>query len=132
MSEGNAVEEELQKKITEEFKQSVIEWVKKDDTIRNLNNEMKQIKIEKKELEQNILNFMEETEIDVFEIGDGKLRKSVSKTKGALKQEIIQNSLMHIFKNTHQASSTTKFILDNRPIKETTRLKRTYKRNKKK
>ena len=125
------IEEEIKKHITDEFKQMVANWINKDDEINELNKELKILKDDKKELETEILNYMEQIELGTLDIGDGKLRKSVSKTKGALKHDIIQDSLVKIFKDVQKAHNTTKFILDNRPITERVRLKRTHCRKKK-
>lgn len=125
------IEEEIKKHITDEFKQMVANWIDKDDEINEINKELKILKDDKKELETEILNYMEQIELGTLDIGDGKLRKSVSKTKGALKHDIIQDSLVKIFKDVQKAHNTTKFILDNRPITERVRLKRTHCRKKK-
>lgn len=125
------VKEEIQQHITEEFKQMIAEWISKDDEIKEINKELKDLKDDKKQLENYILSYMEKIDLGTLDIGDGKLRRSVSKTKGALKHEIIQNSLVKIFNDVQKAHHTTKFILDNRPINENIRLKRTYRRNKK-
>jgi predicted nucleic acid-binding Zn-ribbon protein len=125
------IEEEIKKHITDEFKQMVTNWIEKDDEINEINKELKILKDDKKELETKILNYMEQIELGTLDIGNGKLRKSVSKTKGALKHDIIQDSLVKIFKDVQKAHNTTKFILDNRPITERVRLKRTHCRKKK-
>lgn len=125
------IEEEIKKHITDEFKKMVANWINKDDEINEINKELKILKDDKKELETEILNYMEQIELGTLDIGDGKLRKSVSKTKGALKHDIIQDSLVKIFKDVQKAHNTTKFILDNRPITERVRLKRTHCRKKK-
>ena len=118
-----------EKVITEEFKQMVIAWVSRDDKIREINKHMKELKNEKKELEQSILKYMNDIDLNILEIGNGKLRRSTSKTKGALKHDSIQNILMKLFNNVEQAHTTAKFILENRPTNETVRLKRTYKKS---
>lgn len=127
----NNITEELERQVTEDFKNMVIDWVKKDDEIRELSKDLKELKDERKNLEELILEYMSKINVDMFEIGDGKLRKNVSKTKCALKHNIIQDSLVQIFHDVQKAHKTTQFILDNRPIKERVRLKRTYNRKKK-
>jgi predicted nucleic acid-binding Zn-ribbon protein len=127
-----SIEEEIKKHITEEFKKMVADWIDRDDEIKEINKELKDLKEEKKQLENSILDYMEQIQLGTLDIGNGKLRRSVSKTKSALKHEIIQNSLVKVFKDVQKAHHTTKFILDNRPITERVRLKRTYRRAKKK
>lgn len=116
-------------KISESFKKKVSEWVNIDDKIKKIIKESKELKEEKKKLENDILQNMDDLNLLILDVGNGKLRKNISKTKGALKEEIIKDSLFQIFKDDTQATQATQIILDSRPMIETTRLKRTYKRN---
>lgn len=125
-------DDKIKKYITEEFKQMIADWVEKDDEIIEINEELKNLKGDKKQLENQILDYMKQTGLGTLDIGDGKLRRSVSKTKGALKHEIIQNSLVKVLKDVQKAHHTTQIILDDRPIIERERLKRTRRRKKKK
>lgn len=118
-----------EKEISSDFKKKVSEWINLDDKIKNMVKEIKEFKEQKKQIENNILQNMDNLNLVILDIGNGKIRKNISKTKGALKEETIKDSLFQIFKDDNQASTTTQLILDNRPIIETTRLKRTYKRN---
>lgn len=129
--ENTNIEKEIEQHIAEEFIEMVREWVDKDDDIKKKRAELKEITDEKKQLEQFILDYMEDNNLDMFEISDGKLRKNISKTKAALKHDLIQESLTKVFNNTEKAFNTTKLILDNRPVTERIRLKRTYNRKKK-
>ena len=118
-----------QKEISNDFKKKVSEWIALDDKIKDLVKEVKECKEEKKQIENTILQNMDNLNLVILDIGNGKIRKNISKTKGALKEETIKDSLFQIFKDDNQASTTTQLILDSRPVIETTRLKRTYKRN---
>lgn len=120
MSEENSV--------SNDFKKKVSEWVSLDDKIKNMVKDIKECKEQKKQIENDILENMDNLNLVILDIGNGKIRKNISKTKGALKEETIKDSLFQIFKDDNQASTTTQIILDSRPIVETTRLKRTYKR----
>lgn len=123
-----------EQQVVEQFKKMVIEWVRIDDEIKSSTNELKQLKNERKELENLILDFMSDENKNIpakFQITDGMLRKSVSKTKGALKHEFIKNSLLKIFNDVKKAEDTTEYILSSRPVTERIKLKRTYNRKKK-
>ena len=121
-------EEMKQELITEEFVEIVKNWVKIDDEIRQKNNEIKELKDEKKEYETFILEFMQNNNENVINISDGKLRVNKSTTKSGLKQESIQNSLFDLTRDPNKALQMTKYILDNRPISERVNLKRTKNR----
>ena len=115
-------------KVTEEFKQMVVDWVNIDNELKLTCNKMKELKTNRKDIEHKILSQMKNIKLDLFEIDNGKIRKNVSKTKGALKHETIQNSLFKIFNDIQKANNVTKAILDDRQVVERIRLKRTYKR----
>ena len=118
--------------ITEEFVEIVKNWVKIDDEIREKNNQIKELKDEKKEYETFILEFMQNNHENVINISDGKLRVNKSTTKAALKQESIQSSLFDLTRDPNKALQMTKYILDNRPLAERVNLKRTKNRPSKK
>ena len=123
-------DEVVKRDVAEEFKQSVVEWVKIDDEIRTLNRKVKELKTSKKEFEQFILSYMENINENIIAISDGKLRRNVSQTKSALKHETIQNALVDFTSNTEEAFKLTQYILNKRPTVERVNLKRTSKRNK--
>ena len=126
---GNENKEDL---ITEEFVEIVKNWVKIDDEIREKNNQIKELKDEKKEYETFILEFMQNNHENVINISDGKLRVNKSTSKAALKQESIQSSLFDLTRDPNKALQMTKYILDNRPLAERVNLKRTKNRPSKK
>jgi len=118
------------KQVTKEFKDSVKEWVRLDDTIKDIVQKTKELKIEKKILEEFILKEMDSFNESTIAISDGKLRRNVSKTKSALKHETIQNALVEFTKDTEQAFKLTEFILEKRGVVERVKLKRTSLRKK--
>jgi len=130
MSESQEKKEtkEIPKEVTEEFIEVVKNWVLIDDNIRKKNQEIKELKDERKEYEVFILEYMDNINESVIDISDGKLRKNKSNTKGSLKQESIQNALLDITKDTGKAMEMTKYIMDSRPNTERVNLKRTKKR----
>lgn len=128
-TEENDINQQL---ITEEFVEIVKNWVKIDDEIRERNNQIKELKDEKKEYETFILEFMQSNHENVINISDGKLRVNKSTTKAALKQESIQSSLFDLTRDPNKALQMTKYILDNRPLAERVNLKRTKNRPSKK
>ena len=114
----------------EQFKELVIEWVKLDDIIRTKMNELKEIKNDKKSLEEYILESMEKLGESVIDISDGKLRLNKTQSKSALKEATIQETLTQFTKDSQQASLMTKHIFENRPTVERVNLKRTFNRKK--
>jgi hypothetical protein len=130
-SESSENNDTNQKKVTKEFKNKVLEWVSIDDSIRELRKKTKQFTDEKKQHEEYILNYMKEIDEKCLNIKDGKLRRNVSKTKGALKKNIIQQALVDITGDVIKAKAMTEHIINSRPTVERINLKRTKNRPKK-
>ena len=124
-----AIQQNNDKDVAGKFKESVVEWVKIDDDIRKLNKKISDMKTSKKEYEKFILSYMENISENIIAISDGKLRRNVSQTKGALKHETIQNALIDVTESSAEAYKLTQYILNKRPIVERVNLKRTSKRN---
>ena len=112
----------------EQFKTLVCEWVKLDDIIRSKNNELKEIKNDKKQLEDYILGCMDKLDENVIDISDGKLRVNKTKSKSGLNKNYIQEALAELTQNPTQATTMTTHILENRPTTERINLKRTFNR----
>lgn len=118
----------MNENLKEEFVEVVKNWVKIDDEIREINFKLKELKNEKKEFENFILGTMDEINENVINITDGKLRKNTSNTKGALKEEHIQNVIFDYTKDSTKSLELTKFILNSRPSTVRNNLKRTKNR----
>ena len=117
--------EENQKQITEEFVEVVKSWVKIDDEIREYTSKIKDLKKERKEFEEFILEYMENINENVIEITGGKLRRNKSQTKTPLKEQNIQSTLYEITKDNQKSIEITKQIMENRQSVERVNLKRT-------
>jgi hypothetical protein len=102
------------------LKNQIKEWVKIDDEISNLKQQIRELNLKKKNLSTNLLDVMKEQEIDAFDLNnDGKLIRQVRKTKTPLTKKYITSSLVNFFKNTEKAKEASIFILEseNRQIK---------------
>ena len=107
------------------FVENVKSWLRADDKVKELTIALKELKEEKKDLEEDILKYMNSSNQDTLNISTGgTLRKSVSKTKSAIKQEYINQILTQFTKSQDEAQVITNAIITNRPLKERTYLKR--------
>lgn len=120
------------KEVSKEFTNKVVQWVKYDNELRQLRAKSKEITTEKKELEEWILNYLEEIGEKSISIGDGNLRRNVSKTKAPLKKESIYSTIKNLTKDEQKALDITKKIFEDRPLTERVNLKRTKNRGPKK
>jgi len=106
----------------EQLKNSIKEWVKIDNEIRTLNEELAKRKKEKKERSSELMNIMKKNEIDCFDIKNGQIMYS----KKNIKKPITKKMLMDVLSKYYQgdvtkATDVNNFILDNREevVKET-------------
>lgn len=123
----------MTKKISQEqFQDLVKEWIKIDDKIRETNNIIREMKIERKQIEEFVLKFIEDTDKDMtINLSNGYMRRSVEHRKGAINKNLIFNTLMDIVKNEDKALEMTETILDRREVKEIINLKRVIPKAKK-
>lgn len=121
-----------EKKVSDEFTQKVVAWVKLDDKIRELRAQTKEITQDKKELEEWILDYLDKIGEKSISIGDGNLRRNISKTKAPLKKENIYTTIKDLTKDENKASLITQQIFENRPLTERINLKRTKNKGPKK
>ena len=109
----------------EEFVDTVRTWVKMDDIIRDKMLEVRELKEQRKQMEQSILDFMKTSDQDVLNISSGgTLRRSTSRTKQGLKEEYLRQMLSKFGSTPEEAASMVHTILSERPCKEREYLKR--------
>ena len=127
--------------VANEFKEKVLTYVRCDDLIRKMTEEIKELKGQKKPCEDYIIKYLENKDASFINIKNGKLTKNKSETKGSLKADIIRNAIVDGIKDqkldgdeTKSADITTKImdIMENkRPKTIRTNLKRTFQRKEK-
>ena len=118
-------EEEIKKKVSQEFILSVKKYLEIDDTVNEIKNKMKILNKEKKEMSEYIINYLNMIDETIIDVRDGKLKKNILKSKGSIKKDYIQNTLNIYMNDNVKANEITKQIIDSIPIKETILLKRT-------
>ena len=110
----------------EQLVNNIKEWIKMDNEIVQLKNEIKERTNKKKQLTENLVSVMKTNNIDCFNINGG----AIIYKKNKIKKPINGKSLLHIlqtyYNNDKQiAEDLTKYVLENREdqIKETIRMK---------
>ena len=103
---------------TAEFKEWMKEYVEKDNRSLEMRSELSDINERKKELEEKILKYMKDNELNVFNIPQGGVfrRKQTKKTKGLNKvylEDVLEKS--DKIKDGIDVAEIVKFIYDNRP-----------------
>lgn len=120
--------EDVQYKVTKNFKSDVLRWLEIDDKIRDHRKIVKELNIEKKEFEEQIINYLTQVDEESVMLKDGILKKSVTKSKEPLKKENIHSALIDITGDANKALMLTDHILKSRKETEKVSLKRTIKK----
>ena len=90
-------------------------WVSYDDRIKTLQKDLANLRKEKKSITENLTSIMKENNIDEFDINNGKLVYTRSKTKAPLSKKHLLNSLNQFYKNdSDMVNELTKFIMESR------------------
>ena len=110
--------------IIDDLKEMIINWLALDDKAKELSAAAKDLTTEKKQFESYILDYMTKLNKPVIDTSSGKLIKDDTKTKKALKEDMVVGALTEITGNKDKAAEMTKIIFDKRPDVENTRLKR--------
>ena len=133
------VQEDVQQKVTKQFRKNVMKWVELDDGVRALkakikeiNERVKELNAEKEQFEEPIINFLSQVNEEAVQLKDGgKLSKNVSKQKAPLKKEVIHKALVELVNDPNKAMAMTEHIINSRPVTEKVNLKRVALREKK-
>jgi hypothetical protein len=110
--------------IIDDLKEMIINWLALDDKAKELSAAAKDLTTEKKQFESYILDYMTKLNKPIIDTSSGKLIKDETKTKKALKEDMVVGALTEITGNKDKAAEMTKIIFDKRPDVENTRLKR--------
>ena len=106
-----------------DLKRNVMVWLDLDDKLKAIRKKIRDMNKEKKAYEEKILTQLEKVKDNTIEVGDGKLSRNITKSKGALKKEVIYKALNKLTKNDIKAKEMTTFILDSRPDIQKIKLK---------
>jgi hypothetical protein len=107
---------------------TIREWVKTDNEIRNLQEEIKTRKNKKKQISELLITIMKQNEIDCFDIKDGQICYTKKQIKKPITKGILMNILSKYFEgDLLKANDINTFIMENR--EETTKESITLKRS---
>ena len=110
---------------TSEIKEMIKAWVEADEKIAVLNKTLKELKDEKKQCENFIIDHMEENHNIEVNSPEGRIRKAVQKSRAGFNEKIIITGLTEITKGDEtKAKDITKIISQKREMKEKTYLKK--------
>ena len=99
---------------------TIKEWVLINSKMTELQKQLKELRSNKKQLSDTLINVMENNEIDRFDINNGKLVYRKNKVKAPINKDYLMKMLQDYFKDNPEVDSdhVSEFLLDNRPVKE--------------
>jgi len=117
-------EENIINNKTNEYKEMVKSWLDADEKINSFTKALKDLKDEKKQYENYIIEYMDDNNNLEISIADGKLKKTVQKSKAGFNEKVIVSGLSEITKDEIKVKDITKIISQKRETKEKTFLKK--------
>ena len=103
---------------------TIKDWLFTNGEISKLQKQLKEFKSKKKNLSDVLIKIMENNEIDRFDVKNGKLIYRKTRVKGTINKDYLLKMLDNYFKEYPEVdtSDVTNFILENRPVKESSSL----------
>jgi Fe-S cluster biogenesis protein NfuA len=113
-----------------EIEKSVKQWVLLDNKIKELNDEVKSYREQKKQYEEGILEFINENatndQTPVIKISDGRLKYVETKQTQPLTLKFIEQCLTEKISNANTVEQLMNYIKSKRESKSVPELKRYY------
>ena len=110
----------------EQVKDYLRQWIRVENEISTLTLEIKKRKLIHQQLSASLMNVMRKNEIDCFDITNGKIVYSKTKTRPPLNKGQLKNALLTYYKDdTESANSLNEFLVASRveKVKEAIKMK---------
>ena len=88
-----------------QYKEMVKSWIETDDKINKLMTTLRELKDEKKQYENYIIDYMDENHNIEVSIPEGKIKKTMLKSKGGFNEKVIITGLSEITKDETKAKT---------------------------
>ena len=99
----------------EETIENIKQWVKIDNEMRTLKQEISNRKKKKEDISNTLITLMKEKEIDSVNINSGKIEFTQRITKKPISKKLLQDILSKYYKgDNNKANELNDFILNNR------------------
>jgi hypothetical protein len=122
-----------QKSTKEELIANIREWIKTDNEIIKLSNEVKEKKKKMKGLNDSLINIMKGNNIDCFDINGGALIYKQKKTVKPISRKFLLSELQKYYKEQPEmALNVANHLLDNREVSVKDEIKRKINKEKEK
>ena len=111
------------------FEHNIKQWVTIDNKMKQLTDELKELRDKKNNLNDSILSHVETSNLtnSSIQISDGKLKFITTKDTQQLTFKYLETCLREIIKNDDQVNKILEYIKNKREIKYVPEIKRLYK-----
>jgi len=115
-----------------QFIENVKKWVAMDSQIKMINEKMQKIRNVKREVLDEIVKYVESNEMthSKIEITDGDLKFFEKKEYTPLSYSYLEKCLGRIISDPKQVDHIMRYVKENREVKSTVDIRRTYRENK--
>ena len=110
------------------FENNIKTWVNIDNQIKSLNETARELREQRNELCEEILNYAGSNNLGnaTVQISDGRLRFATSRSTAPLTLRFIQNCLEDVITDQESVGKIMKYIKSKREVRTTSDIKRYY------
>jgi ferritin len=112
-----------------DFESNIKQWVSIDSTIKGLNEQLKQQRMERNNLGTNIYQYIETNNLHhaVIQISDGTLKFQQTKITQPLTLKFVKDCLNESLGDDSKVDEIMNYIKEQRDVRYTSDIKRSYK-----
>ena len=110
------------------FQENVKKWVSLDTQLKTLNEKVKEIRTERNDLTDNIIEFVEENNLSAstIKISDGKLKFAQNRQTAPITLGFLETCLTEIIGDEEKVDHIMNYIKEKREVKIIPDIKRYY------
>ena len=114
--------------MSDEFTNMIKEWVTIDNELRELSLKTKSLREKKNNLNNNVINYIENNNLDnaIIKISDGTLKFNYTNISQPLTFKYINECLSDIINDKNQVEAIINYIKNKRNVKSIMDIKRNY------
>ena len=108
------------------FENQIQQWVSLDNQIKKLNDQIKELRDTRNNLEQNIIHYASANNLSnsTIQISDGKLKFVNTSVTESLTFKYVEKTLGEVIKNQSQVELIINHLKQKRSVKKTPEIKR--------
>ena len=114
--------------MSSQFQENIKQWVSIDNRIKNLQKDVKELRMTKSNLTDNIFNYAEQNNLEnaVIQISDGKLKFQNVKSTSPLTFGFLKQCLNECIQDSNQVDELIEYIKSKRTTRMNYDIRRTY------